>query len=64
LAGSGNYLLAELPTSSPSTLYPAIGDVVGIIALLGLAAIIIAAVVARKRRKSEDQISQVDIEIR
>ncbi len=31
LADSGNYLLADVPTSSPTTLYPVIGDVVGII---------------------------------
>jgi apolipoprotein N-acyltransferase len=54
LAGSGNYLLAELPTSSPSTLYPVIGDVVGIIALVGLAAMIIGALIARRKRHSEE----------
>jgi apolipoprotein N-acyltransferase len=57
LADSGNYLLAEVPTSSPSTLYPVVGDVVGIIALAGLAAIIVAALIARRRRNSEEQIS-------
>ena len=57
LADSGNYLLAEVPTSSPSTLYPVVGDVVGIIALAGLAAIIVAALIVRRRRNSEEQIS-------
>ncbi|MFL7838659.1 MAG: nitrilase-related carbon-nitrogen hydrolase [Candidatus Promineifilaceae bacterium] len=57
LAGSGNYLLAEVPTSSPATIYPVIGDVVGIIALIGLAALIIVALMAHKRRDSEKLIS-------
>ena len=57
LASSGNYLLAEVPTSSPSTLYPFFGDVIGIIALVGLVALVIFALVARKRRNSEEQIS-------
>ncbi|WP_420631576.1 nitrilase-related carbon-nitrogen hydrolase [Candidatus Leptofilum sp.] len=36
LAADGNYLLVEVPTSSPTTLYPVIGDVVGIVATVGL----------------------------
>ena len=57
LAGSGNYLMAEVPTSSPSTLYPIIGDVIGIIALVGLIALVIVALIASRKRKSEEQIS-------
>jgi apolipoprotein N-acyltransferase len=52
LAGSGTYLLAEVPNSSPSTLYPVIGDVVGIIALVGLAFVVIVALIARSRRNT------------
>ena len=36
LADSGNYLLVDVPTSGPTTLYPVVGDMVGIIAVAGL----------------------------
>jgi apolipoprotein N-acyltransferase len=58
LAGSGHYLLAEVPTSSPSTLYPVFRDVAGIIALVGLVVIVIVALIARRRRNNEEQFSQ------
>ena len=57
LADSGNYLLAAVPTSSPSTLYPAIGDIVGIIALLGLVALIIGTLIFGRKQNNEESIS-------
>lgn len=35
LGDSGNYLLVEVPTSSPATLFPAVGTLVGILATVG-----------------------------
>jgi apolipoprotein N-acyltransferase len=53
LASDGNYVLAEVPTSSPSTLYTSIGDVAGIISLVGLAALAAYALINSRRRQSE-----------
>ncbi len=50
LADSGNYILTEVPTSSPTTLYPVIGDVVGIVSTVGL--IVLAAYALRMGRRS------------
>ena len=52
LAADGNNLLVEVPTSSPTTLYPVIGDVVGIVATVGLVVLAIYALfIARRRRE-------------
>ncbi|MCP4359360.1 MAG: hypothetical protein GY796_15205 [Chloroflexi bacterium] len=55
LADSGNYLLAEVPTSSPTTLYPTIGDVVGILATAGLVIIVVYALLIGRRSQREVQ---------
>ena len=55
LAGSGNYILAEVPTSSPVTLYPVIGDVVGIISVVGLVIVVVYALISGRRQKRESQ---------
>ena len=55
LADSGNYLLAEVPTSSPTTLYPVIGDVVGIISVVGLLIVVVYALISGRRQKREVQ---------
>ena len=55
LADSGNYLLTEVPTSSPTTLYPVIGDVVGIISTVGLVIIVVYALINDRRQKKEVQ---------
>jgi apolipoprotein N-acyltransferase len=53
LADSGNYLLAEVPTSSPTTLYPVVGDVVGIISTVGLLVVAVYALLNGRRQKKE-----------
>lgn len=55
LADSGNYLLTEVPTSSPTTIYPVIGDVVGIISLVGLVILVVYALISGRRQKREVQ---------
>ncbi len=55
LADTGNYLLTEVPTSSPTTLYPVIGDVVGIISTVGLVIIVVYALINDRRQKKEVQ---------
>ena len=53
LADSGNYILADVPTSSPTTLYPVIGDVVGILSSVGLVVMAAYALISSRRRTSE-----------
>lgn len=55
LAGNGNYLLAEVPTTSPTTIYPLIGDVVGIFSIVGLLILATYALIKGNRQKSEAQ---------
>ena len=55
LADSGNYLLAEVPMSSPSTLYPVVGDVVGLISVVGLLALVAYALISGRSQQREDQ---------
>ena len=55
LAGSGNYLLAEVPTRSPTTLYPVISDVVGFISVVGLLVVVVYALISGRRQKHEVQ---------
>ncbi|MCA9922706.1 MAG: hypothetical protein KC421_10050, partial [Anaerolineales bacterium] len=50
LAADGNYLLVDVPTSSPTTLYPVIGDVVGIVATVGLVVLAVYALLASRRQ--------------
>lgn len=51
LVGDGNYLLTEVPTSSPTTIYAVVGDVVGVIATGGLLVLAIYALFIAQRRK-------------
>ena len=53
LAGNGNYLLVEVPTSSPTTIYPLIGDVVGILSVIGLLILAAYALIKGRRQKRE-----------
>jgi apolipoprotein N-acyltransferase len=53
LADSGNYLLVEVPTSSPTTIYPVIGDVIGIMATVGLVVLAIDALLTGYRNRRE-----------
>ena len=53
LADSGNYLLADVPTSSPTTIYPIIGDLVGLLSTVGLLVIAGYALVSGRRQKKE-----------
>ncbi len=53
LADSGNYLLADVPTSSPTTIYSGVGDVVGIISTVGFVIIAAYALLAGRRQKRE-----------
>jgi len=55
LAGDGNYLLVDVPTSSPTTIYPLIGDVVGIFTVVGLVVIVGYALFRGRRQKREAQ---------
>jgi apolipoprotein N-acyltransferase len=59
LADTGNYVLAEVPTTSPSTLYPVVGDVVGVISLVGLLALLAYALISSRRQQREGQQSAV-----
>ncbi|MEZ4643645.1 MAG: nitrilase-related carbon-nitrogen hydrolase [Chloroflexota bacterium] len=54
LVADGNYLLVDVPTSSPTTIYPMIGDVIGIVATVGLVAIAIYALLAGRRQQQEE----------
>ncbi|WP_420641340.1 nitrilase-related carbon-nitrogen hydrolase [Candidatus Leptofilum sp.] len=54
LAADGNDLLVEVPTSSPTTIYPVIGDVVGIAAAVGLVVLAIYALFIARRRQQQD----------
>ena len=49
LADSGNYLLVEVPTSSPTTIYPVIGDVIGVMATVGFVVLAIYALLMGRR---------------
>ena len=51
LAADGNYLLVAVPTSSPTTLYAVIGDVVGIAATVGLVVLAVYALFMARRRR-------------
>ena len=53
LAADGNYLLVDVPTSSPTTLYPVIGDVVGIVATVGLVVLAVYALFASRRQRQD-----------
>lgn len=53
LVGNGNYVLADVPTSGPTTLYPMIGDVVGLIATIGLGGMVVYALLSGRRRRAE-----------
>lgn len=55
LAGNGNYLLADVPTSSPTTIYPLIGDVIGIFSVIGLLILAAYALIKGRRQKREAQ---------
>jgi apolipoprotein N-acyltransferase len=55
LADSGNYILVEVPMSSPSTLYPVVGDVVGLISVVGLLALVTYALISGRSQQREDQ---------
>jgi apolipoprotein N-acyltransferase len=57
LASNGNYLLVEVPTSSPTTIYPLIGDVVGIFSVIGL--LILAAYALIKGRHQEREVPEM-----
>lgn len=59
LADSGNYILVEVPTSSPTTLYPVIGDVVGIMATVGL--VVLAAYALLMGRRSRREVPQTAV---
>jgi len=52
LADSGNYILAKVPTSSPTTLYPIIGDAVGVLSVAGLLILAAYAFILGRRQKS------------
>ena len=52
LADNGNYLLVEVPTSSPTTLYPVIGDAVGILSVAGLLVLAAYALIMGRRQTS------------
>ncbi|MCA9958113.1 MAG: hypothetical protein KC443_03710, partial [Anaerolineales bacterium] len=54
LVADGNYLLVDVPTSSPTTIYPVIGDVIGIVATVGLVAVAIYALLAGRRQQQEE----------
>ena len=55
LADSGNYILAEVPTSSPTALYPVVGEVVGIFSVVGFIVVATYALVSGRRQKKEVQ---------
>jgi apolipoprotein N-acyltransferase len=53
LTVDGNYLLVDVPTSSPTTIYATIGDVVGIAATVGLVVLAIYALFIMRRQRQE-----------
>lgn len=62
LAADGNDLLVEVPTNSPTTIYPVIGDVVGIVATVGLVVLSIYALfIARRYHRREEPETAVAI---
>lgn len=52
LAEDGNYLRVDVPTSSPTTLYPVIGDVVGFLSVVGLVVLGAYALIQGKRQRT------------
>lgn len=52
LVDDGNYLLIDVPTSSPTTIYAAVGDVVGSASIVGLVVLVIYALFVAGRRHS------------
>ncbi|MCB0008288.1 MAG: hypothetical protein KDE04_17610, partial [Anaerolineales bacterium] len=50
---SGNYLLVDVPVSGPTTLYPAIGGVVGMLATAGLVVMMAYALLTGRRRQTD-----------
>ncbi|NKQ37606.1 MAG: hypothetical protein HF973_18580 [Chloroflexi bacterium] len=55
LVADGNYLLVEVPTSTPTTIYTVIGDVVGIAAAVGLVVLAIYALFMAQRRHRREE---------
>lgn len=53
LVDNGNYLITEVPTTSPTTLYPVVGDVVGILATVSLVGLAIYAWLLGRRNQEE-----------
>lgn len=53
LADSGNDLLVEVPTSGPATLYPSVGNLVGILATAGFVVMAVYAWFMGRRNQSE-----------
>jgi apolipoprotein N-acyltransferase len=54
---SGNYLRAEVPVRGTRTLYPIIGDVVGLLSVVGLAIVTVYAVIAGRRTRKREAAS-------
>ena len=52
LAVSGNYLVVDVPVSGPTTLYPVIGGVVGMLATAGLVVMAVYALIIGRRRQA------------
>jgi apolipoprotein N-acyltransferase len=60
LAATGNYVRAEVPTRGTRTLYPVIGDLVGLFSLIGFViAAVYALFVGRRTRKQESDSTPV-----
>ncbi|MCA9919784.1 MAG: hypothetical protein KC445_17630 [Anaerolineales bacterium] len=53
LVADGNYLLVDVPTSSPTTIYPVVGDAIGVVAAAGLVVLAIYALLASRRQRQE-----------
>jgi apolipoprotein N-acyltransferase len=54
LATTGNYVRAEVPTHGTRTLYPVIGDLVGLVSVVGFVIVAVYALfVGRRARKRE-----------
>ncbi|MCB0017003.1 MAG: hypothetical protein KDE09_04380 [Anaerolineales bacterium] len=53
LADNGNYLLVDVPVSGPTTLYPAIGGVLGMLATAGLVVMMAYALLTGRRRQTD-----------
>ena len=51
LVADGNYLLVDVPTSGPTTIYPVIGNMVGIVSAAGLVIIAIYALFVARRQQ-------------